>query len=52
MNADGSADVDLDMRLGAKIPILRTVGNALIAGGLFALALGGFIIYYWVIRRR
>lgn len=52
MNADGSADVDLDMRLGAKIPILRTVGNALIAGGFVALALGGFIIYYGVIRRR
>jgi hypothetical protein len=52
MNADGSAGVDVDMRLGARIPILRTVGNGLIGGGLIALMIGGFIVYYGALRRR
>jgi hypothetical protein len=51
MNADGSKGVDLDMRFGAKVPVLRTVGNGLIAGGLITLAIGGLIIYYGALRR-
>lgn len=51
MNADGSAGVDVDMQLGARIPVLRTIGNGLIGGGLIALMVGGLIIYYGALRR-
>lgn len=51
MNADGSPGVDLNMKVGARVPILDTVGNALIVGGLVALAVGAFIVYYGAIRR-
>jgi len=52
MNADGSSDVDVDMRLGAKVPFLRNIGNMLFAGGFISLLVGGLIIYVGVIRRR
>ncbi len=52
MNKDGSAGVDFDMQLGARVPILHTIGNALVAGGIIALAVGAFIFYFGVIRRR
>ena len=52
MNADGSADVDLDMQLGVKIPILSTIGSGLLAGGFITLAVGGLIIYYGAFRPR
>lgn len=51
MNEDGSAGVDVSMQLGARVPILGTVGNALVAGGVFALAFGAFILYFGVIKR-
>ena len=51
MNDDGSAGVDFDLQLRARVPILRTVGNALVAGGIITLAVGAFIFYYGVIRR-
>jgi hypothetical protein len=51
MNADGSAGVDVDMQLGARIPVLRMIGNGLIGGGLIALVVGGIIIYYGALRR-
>jgi len=52
MNADGSKDVDLNMRLGAKIPILRIIGGGLLAGGFIILGVGGFIVYYGAFRPR
>lgn len=51
MNADGSPEVDLEMKAGARVPILDTIGNALIVGGLVALAVGASIVYYGAIRR-
>ena len=50
MNADGSENVDMHMRLGAKIPILRIIGGGLLAGGFIILGIGGFIVYYGVFR--
>jgi hypothetical protein len=43
MNADGSADVDVEAQLGARIPILRNIGNGLFLGGLVLLFIGGYI---------
>jgi hypothetical protein len=52
MNADGSVNVDLDMQLGVKVPVLRTVGNMLLVGGFVALVVGVIIVYYGAIHRR
>ena len=48
MNADGSAGVDVDVKLGARVPILRTIGNALVFGGIVVLLIAAFVIYQWV----
>jgi len=34
MNADGSQDVDLEVRMGARLPILQSIGGILLAIGL------------------
>ena len=34
MNADGSMGVDLEVRMGARLPILRSIGGVLLAVGL------------------
>jgi len=52
MNADGSAEVDLDIQIGAKVPILSTIGGSLLTGGFITLGIGGFIIYYGAFRPR
>jgi hypothetical protein len=44
MNADGSADVSVDGRLGATVPALGGLGWGLLAGGLFLLVIGGLVI--------
>lgn len=46
MNEDGSAGVDLMITLGAKVPLLFTIGVALFAGGVFALVIGGIMVYF------
>ncbi len=51
MNSNGSPNVEFDLQLGAKIPILGTIGSALMAGGFIVLAIGGIVIYYGVLRR-
>ena len=45
MNADGSAGVGIEARLGAKIPILRTIGTGLMVGGLVLLFMGGAVFW-------
>lgn len=52
MNADGSADVDIDMQLGVKIPILLAIGGGLLTGGFITLVIGGLIIYFGAYRPR
>jgi hypothetical protein len=51
MNADVLADVDIDVRLGAKIPILSGIGDGLIVAGVIGLVASGLIIYYGAVRR-
>jgi hypothetical protein len=52
MNEDGSAGVDLETRIGAKVPLLRGVGIGLVTGGAVALLLGSFLIHLAVRRQR
>lgn len=52
MNADGSSGVDVDMQMGAKIPLLRSIGNMMFTGGVISLVVGSFIIYVGAIRPR
>ena len=47
MNADGSATIDADVSLGAKIPeVLRGVGLGLLIGGIVFLVGGGVMIFF------
>jgi len=50
MNADGSADVDLSVIVGAKIPALFWIGLGLVLGGIVILGLAGLFIYLAVRR--
>lgn len=50
MNEDGSKGVDSTISLGAKIPLLSTLGSMLLAGGIIALIIGGIIIYFGIRR--
>ena len=50
MNEDGSKGVDATISLGAKIPMLATIGSMLLAGGIIALIIGGTIIYLGIRR--
>ncbi len=45
MNADGSAGVDIEARLGARLPVLSSVGVGLMVGGLVLLFVGGLIFW-------
>lgn len=47
MNADGSAGVDVDVKLGARVPILRNIGNMLVFGGIVVLIIGAFVLNTW-----
>lgn len=51
MNSDGSAEVDVSISIGARVPLLRTIENVLLAGGFIALVTGGVLIYLGIIRR-
>lgn len=50
MNADGSAGIDLEGSVGAKVPWLFWVGLGLLIAGAIFLALGIFMIYFAVRR--
>lgn len=50
MNEDGSAGVDLTIRLGAKIPLISAVGSILLVGGVIALIIGSAVIYLGIRR--
>lgn len=47
MNADSSAGVDVDVKLGARVPILRNIGNMLVFGGIVVLIMGAFVLNTW-----
>mgnify|MGYP000017516538 CR=1 FL=1 len=50
MNADGSANVDVEIGVGAKVPILSSIGRGLFVGGLVLLAAGVAIVYFGAIK--
>lgn len=37
MNADGSMGVDIEIQMGVRLPILRTIGGIILAVGLILL---------------
>jgi hypothetical protein len=45
MNADGSRNVSVRLRIGARVPALRWVAIGLLAGGGVVLLLGGALVY-------
>jgi hypothetical protein len=51
MNADGSAGVAVDARIGATVPALGGLAWGLLAGGLFLLAIGVVLIVLATHRR-
>ena len=52
MNMDGSPDVDVDVGMGAKVPILSVIGQGLFVGGLVLLAGGIIIVYFGALKPR
>lgn len=46
MNADGSADVDLSVVVGAKVPLIFGLGLGLLIGGVFALIIGIVMVFF------
>jgi len=52
MNEDGSAGVDLNMEIGAKVPWLVGVGVGLLVGGIVGLIIGAMMIFFAVRTRQ
>jgi len=50
MNNDGSAGVDLNTVVGAKVPRILGVGVGLLVGGIVVLVIGGVMVYLAVRR--
>ena len=46
MNGDGSAGVDVDMTLGAKVPFVLGVGVGLLVAGILVLLAGSTMVYF------
>jgi uncharacterized membrane protein len=51
MNDDGSAGIDIDIVLGAKVPLLLGIGIGLLVGGFIALSISILMIYLAARRR-
>jgi len=51
MNDDGSAGIDINVVLGAKVPLLFGVGVGILVGGAIALFISIFMIYFSARRR-
>jgi uncharacterized membrane protein len=51
MNDDGSVFVDIDIALGAKVPLLFGIGVGLLVGGVIALSISILMIYFAARRR-
>jgi hypothetical protein len=51
MNEDASQGVDLDLQIGAKVPILEDLGDMLLTVGVLVGLVGAAVIYYGAIKR-
>jgi hypothetical protein len=51
MNEDASSGVDVDVKLGVRVPLIESLGGILLFSGIVVGLIGGFIIYHAVIRR-
>ncbi len=52
MNADGSAGIDTDVKIGVKVPFFGGLGNILLVVGLFVGGIGILLIYFTVKRNQ
>jgi hypothetical protein len=50
MNADGSAGVDADVRIGVEIPFFGGIGNILLTAGIVVGAFGVLMLYFTIRR--
>jgi hypothetical protein len=46
MNGDGSAGVDVDMKLGAKVPLVLGIGVGLLVAGILVLLAGSTMVFF------
>jgi ribosomal protein L40E len=51
MNEDASQGVDVDLQIGAKVPILKDLGDVLLTVGVLVGLVGAAVIYYGAIKR-
>ena len=51
MNEDASQGVDVDLQIGAKVPILKNLGDVLLTVGVLVGLVGAAVIYYGAIKR-
>jgi hypothetical protein len=51
MNEDASVGVDVDVRLGVRVPIIGSLGSILLASGIIMGLIGAAILYFAVVRR-
>ena len=52
MNEDGSQDVNVETSMGAKVPIVGSIGRGMFLGGFVALAIGVAVVYYGAVKPR
>jgi ribosomal protein L40E len=51
MNEDASQGLDVDLQIGAKVPLLKDLGDVLLTVGVLVGLVGAAVIYYGAIRR-
>lgn len=51
MNEDASQGVDVDLQIGAKVPILKNLDDVLLTVGVLVGLVGAAVIYYGAIKR-
>lgn len=52
MNEDGSADIDVNTEIGAKVPWLFDIGIVLLICGILGLIISGLVIFFAVRKRQ
>ncbi|MCK4582288.1 DUF4389 domain-containing protein, partial [Candidatus Bathyarchaeota archaeon] len=51
MNEDASQGVDVDLQMGAKVPILKNLDDVLLTVGVLVGLVGAAVIYYGAVKR-